>query len=219
LVRLLVTRKIRRNLTHSRNADGPELLGACVRPSLRMDNPEILHIISPSNESTIAVEVVEARLMRKYKHTFVFENYTGKLYYSPDQPEKSRLNIDIDARSIVCRDRGLKANKQRRMADHVREVALEAKSHPKICFSSSELTAKPLRGFVMQGSLDVRGRTQALKMNVVFNSRNATRFQIDADAICRLSDFGIKPPSAFFGMIETKDEAVIHLLLWTTPVV
>lgn len=183
-----------------------------------MDTPEIRHVISPSNESTIAVEVVEARLMRRYKHIFVFEDYSGELYYSPERPEKSRLRIEVDARSVVCRDRGVKAEKRRRMAEHVRDVALKADIHPTIHFSSREMAAKPLRGFVMQGSLQVRNTAYELKVNVVFNSRNANRFQIDADAICKLSDFGMKPRSAFFGMIETKNEAVIHLLLWTTAI-
>jgi hypothetical protein len=43
------------------------------------------------------------------------------------------------------------------------------------------------------------------------------RFQIDADAMLRLSDFGIKPPTALLGMIGTKNEVLIHLLLWAIP--
>ncbi len=40
------------------------------------------------------------------------------------------------------------------------------------------------------------------------------RFQVDGDASIRLTDFEIKPPSAFLGLIGTNDEVLVRLLLW-----
>jgi hypothetical protein len=34
----------------------------------------------------------------------------------------------------------------------------------------------------------------------------------------RLSDFGIKCPSALLGLIGTRNEAMIHLLLWASKI-
>jgi polyisoprenoid-binding protein YceI len=182
-----------------------------------MANREVLHTISSSSESAIAVEVFETRLMRKHKHTLVFESFSGQLHFTPDHPERSRLSLDVDAKSVVCRDRFLKENKQRRVADYVRDLVLEANSYPSIHFCSDRMSAKALRGFVMEGELKLRGTVRALKMNVVLNARKDARLQIDADGKFQLSDFGIKPPSSLFGLIGTKDEVLIQMLLWTAP--
>src|SRR5689334_9983988 len=88
--------KSRRSYVPKPNS-GRELREVCLRLPFRMPSTELLHTISPSNESTIAVEVIETRLMRKHKHVLVFENYTGELHYSPDHLERSRLTIDIDS--------------------------------------------------------------------------------------------------------------------------
>ena len=188
-----------------------------MRLAFRMAIREVLHTISSSSESAIAVEVFETRLMRKHKHTLVFESFTGELHFTPDHPERSRLTLDVDAKSVVCRDRFLKANKQRRVAEYVRDLVLEANSHPNIHFFAERLSAKALRGYVMEGELKLRGTVRALKMNVVLNERKDDRLQIDADARFQLSDFGIKPPSSLFGLIGTKDEVLVQMVLWTSP--
>jgi polyisoprenoid-binding protein YceI len=182
-----------------------------------MSNHEILHAISSSNDSTIVVEVFETRLMRKYKHFLVFENFSGELRYTPEHPEKSQLTVSIDAKSIACRDQWLKANKRQRVADYIRELALQADSHPNIQLTSNQMAPKALRGYAADAALKIRGMTRTLKFNMVFSNKSAECFQIDADATFRLSDFGIKPPAALFGMIETKDQAVVHMTLLATP--
>ncbi len=188
-----------------------------MRLAFRMATQEVLHTISSSNESAIAIEVFETRLMRKHKHTLIFESFTGELHFRPDHPERSRLSLDVDAKSVVCRDRFLKQSKQRRVAEYVRDLVLEANSYPNIHFFSDRLSAKALRGYVMEGELNLRGTVRTLKMNVVLNERKDERLQIDADAKFQLSNFGIKPPSSLFGLIGTRDEVLVQMLLWTAP--
>jgi polyisoprenoid-binding protein YceI len=175
---------------------------------------EIPYTISPSEDSTIAVEVFKTRLMRKRKHLFFFQNFGGQLFFSPVQPENSRLDLTVDAKSVVCRDAWLKARKQRRITEYARNRALAADRHPEIHFASNRIAPKPLRGFVVEGVLKVCGITRILKANMVVNPRTDGRLQLDADSSIRLSDFGITPPSSYFGLAGTKDEAVLHLLLW-----
>lgn len=190
-----------------------------MRIAFRMADREILHTISSSNDSTIVAEVVETRLMHKYKHFLSFEKFKGELRYSPGHPENSRLTLDVDARSIVCRNQWLRASKQRRMAEYIRDLALKADAHPTIQFSSYRMSAKALRGYIVEGVLTVRGTTHAFKMNVGFVSTGADRLQIEADAVFRLSEFGIKPPSSLFGMIETKDQVLVHLQMCATSTI
>lgn len=176
-----------------------------------MSNCEVLHVISSHDDSTIVAQVHETRLMRKRKYFLWFESFRGELHFSADHPERSRLTIDIDAASVVCRDRSLRAKKQRRLTECVREVALNAGVHPSIQFSSSQVFVKTLRGLVVEGLLSLRGATGPVKMNAVFHPAGKDMLDIEADSAFRMSEFGIKAPSSLFGMRETSDQVLIHL--------
>ncbi len=179
-----------------------------------MPGNEVLQTISASNDSTVAVEVFKTGMMRKRKHILVFENFTGELHYLPEHPENSRICMKIDAASIACCDSWLKPKKRREVADYARVKSLDAGKYPEIRFESTRISAKALRGFVVEGELNIRGVRRMVKVNVVLSPMTKNRLQIDADASIHLSDFGIDPPTSFFGLIGTKDEATIHLLLW-----
>ncbi len=182
-----------------------------MRIAVRMGNREILHVISSGDDSTIVAQVHETRLMRKYKYFLTFESFRGELYYAVDHPERSRLTIDIDAASVACRDRSLRENKQRRLADCVRDLALNAGEHPSIQFSSQQVSVKTLRGLLVEGILTLRGTTRLLKMNALFHPAGTDHLDVEADSAFKLSEFGIKPPSSLFGMLETSDQVLIHL--------
>lgn len=182
-----------------------------------MPDAEVLYTISPSNDSTVAIEVFKTRLMRRKKHIVFFEQFSGSLSYSPEQPERSRVDILVDARSVVCRDRWLKNKKQRQVTEYTRKEALAADRHPDIRFSSTRIRLKPLRGFVVEGELNIRGVRRMVKVNVVLSPRRQDKLQIDGDANICLSDFGIKPPSFLFGLSGTNDQALVRLLLWAAP--
>lgn len=177
---------------------------------------QALYEITPSYDSTVAIEVVKRGLLHKRKHVLVFERFDGRLHYSPDDPTGTHVEIKIDPRSILCRDKWLKPRKQKRVAEVARNQVLAADRHPEIRFVSNAVSAKPLRGFIVEGTLTLRGAEHSLKANVMFGPQTNGRFQIDADAPIRLSDFGIKPPSRLLGLIGTRNEAMIHLLIWAS---
>lgn len=182
-----------------------------------MPASELLYTISPSADSTIAIEVLKTGLMRKKKHLLFFENFQGNLSYVAQNPESSRANLIIDANSVVCRDQWLNTKKQNRITQYVKEDALVADGHRDIRFSSCRIFPKPLRGFVVEGELKICGISRMVKVNVVLNEKKHDALQLDGDATLCLSDFDIKPPSSFFGLVGTKDEALIRILLWATP--
>ena len=137
--------------------------------------------------------------------------------FSKVSAASSRVDLLVDARSVVCRDGWLKSQKQRRVTTYVRDEALSADRHPEIRFSSTRIRSKPLRGFVVEGELKIRGVSRIVKVNVVLSPRSQDRFQLDGDTTICLSDFGLERPSSLLGLVGTKDEALIHLLLWATP--
>lgn len=175
-----------------------------------------LYKIEPSYDSTVAVEVSKSGLLRKRKHVLVFEQFNGRLEYVPEHPPSSRVEITVEASSVTCRDKWLKARKLKHVAGFARSQVLLADQYPQIRFVSSAISAKPLRGFVVEGRLLLRGVERGVRANIILGPQNHGRFQIDADASIRLSDFGIKPPSSLFGLIGTRDEVMVHLLVWAS---
>ena len=177
---------------------------------------QTIYNISPSIDSTLALEVFKTGLMRGKKHILFFENFRGELCYVKDCPESSRLDIVIDTNSVVCRDKWLRPKQQRLVTAFARNQALDAPHQPEIRFASARISAKPLRGYVIEGVLKLRGTTRNIRVNVVLTAMTRGRFQIDGDATLRLSDYGIHPPSSMFGLARTQDETLLRLLLWAT---
>jgi polyisoprenoid-binding protein YceI len=178
---------------------------------------EALYTISPSADSTIAIEVFKTGLRRRKKHILFFETFKGELCYFADRPEASRVNLTIDTASVVCRDQWLKARKQRAVTRYARDAALEAPTHPEIRFVSTRISAKLLRGYVVEGELKIRGIGRIVRVNIVISPRRNDSFQLDGDAAVCLTDFGIRPPSAMLGLVGTKNEGLVRLLLWAIP--
>jgi polyisoprenoid-binding protein YceI len=174
------------------------------------------YTISPSNDSTIAIEISKTGLRRRKKHILFFDNFQGEMSFAEKDPESFKIALTIDAGSATCHDAWLSKRKRRRVAEFARE-SLATKTHPEIRFTSNSIRAKELRGFVIEGVLEIRGTTRVVKVNIVLGARRKDCWQLDGDATLRLGDFGLPRPSALFGLIGTKDEAVVRLLLWAIP--
>lgn len=183
-----------------------------------MSSRGLVYTISPSADSTLAIEVFKTGLQRKKKHLLFFENFKGSLSYVPHEPESSCAELVIDANSVICRDAWLNNKKKKLLTQYVKQEALVTDGHTEIRFSSNRISPKPLRGFVIEGELKICGISRLVKTNVVLSEKKHNALQIDGDATLCLSDFDIKPPSSFFGLVGTKDEALIRILLWAYPV-
>jgi len=171
--------------------------------------------ISPSPDSTLAVEVRKTGLLKR-KHLFVFEQYSGTLTYDPGEPLNSTFHLTVEAGSLVSRDASSKPSQQRKLTRFALSEALRAEEHPVLLLESERFLAKPLRGFVVEGKLCFRKTSRPFKANVGFGVPKKDRLQIDADSTLRLSDYGIRRPSSLFGLIRTEDDVVLHALLWGT---
>jgi polyisoprenoid-binding protein YceI len=171
--------------------------------------------ISPSPDSTLAIEIRKTGLVKR-KHLFVFEQYRGELIYDPEQPLQSALNLSIEANSLVCRDSDAKPKVRQRLTRFALAEALQAAEHPVVLIQSQRFLAKPLRGFIAEGTLRYHGVDRNIKANIGFGVPKKDRVQLDADATLRLSDYNLPRPSSLFGLIRTEDEVVLHALVWGT---
>lgn len=182
-----------------------------------MPDPTTSYIISPSNDSTVAIEISKTGLRRSKKHMLFFDQFSGELCFAGSDPEAFRLTLTIAAGSVECRDAWLSERKRQAVAAYVRLEALAAGAHEQIHFTSTLIRAKALRGFVVEGMLHIRDRARMIRVNAVLGSARKDCFQIDGDTTLRLSDFGLPRPSSLFGLVGTKDEVLVRLLLWATP--
>jgi polyisoprenoid-binding protein YceI len=175
------------------------------------------YTISPSADSTLAIEVSKTGLRRRKKYLLFFETFTGDMRFADNDAASFQLALSVDAASVVCRDTHLSEKRRAALAEFVRNTALEAKVHPEIRFTSHSLRAKALRGFVVEGALQIRGVTRTVEVNVVLSPRHKESLQVEGDASFRLSDFALPRPSALLGLIGTKDEVAVRILLWGIP--
>jgi polyisoprenoid-binding protein YceI len=177
---------------------------------------QTFYTISPSNDSTLAVEVYKTGLMKRKNHLLFFEQFRGELCHVPECPETSQVKMTIDVASLVCRDKWLKPKRQKEVSRYTRNEVLAADQYPHITFASNRVTTKRIRGFAVEGLLTLRDMARTVNLNLVVNQTKPETLQIDGDAVFRLSEFGIRQPSSLFGLAGTKDEVLIRLLLWAT---
>jgi polyisoprenoid-binding protein YceI len=175
------------------------------------------YTISPSADSTLAVELLKTGLSRHRKHSLFFEKFTGEMCYAEKNPAAFKLALAIDAASLVCSDASLSDKKRSAIEEFARNKALAATAYPEIRFTSHSMRAKPLRGFVVEGALQIGGAMRTVEVSMVLSPRHRDSLQLDGDAALRLSEFKVPRPSALFGLARTKDEVVIRILLWAIP--
>ena len=182
-----------------------------------MPTSEAFYTITPTNDSTLVIEILKTGFLRRRKHHIFFERFAGELCYLPEKPEASHVTLTIESGSAVCRDKWLNTRKRESVSRYVRNHALNASTHPTIRFISRRIDLKPLRGFVVEGELKIAGVSRIVKVNVVLTPGRQQSLQIDGDTTIKLTDFGIQRPSSFLGLIGTKDEALIRALIWAVP--
>jgi polyisoprenoid-binding protein YceI len=172
------------------------------------------YTILPSNDSTVAVEVCRSRFGRRQKYILYFESFRGEMTFARDDLAAFKIQLNIDPRSVACFRNGLSEKTRRKVADFARDLL--ASGGREIQFTAGSLRAKPLRGYAIEGVLHVRGISRVVTISAVLSPLRKDTLQIDGDSAIRLSDFDLPCPSSLFGLLSTRDEAPIRLLLWAT---
>ena len=175
------------------------------------------YTILPSNDSTVAVDVSRLSFGRsRCKDTFYFEAFQGEMTFTPDDLAAFKMQLRIDARGVACFRAGLSEKKRLKTADLARK-ALTAAGRNEIQFTAKSISAKPLRGYLIECVLHVCGISRVVKVNAVFSPVRNGAWQLDCDATIRLSEFDLPCPSSLFGLLSTRDESSVRLLLWAAP--
>jgi polyisoprenoid-binding protein YceI len=104
--------------------------------------------------------------------------------------------------------------------------ALKADQHPTIDYTFQQLLRAELQKdqnpvclrLLITGQLSMAGARQPLEMEVVVSRDPSRHFHARAQAALKMSDFGVTPPSAFFGLIRTRDQVNVIFDLIVKPV-
>jgi YceI-like domain len=95
--------------------------------------------------------------------------------------------------------------------------ALNAESHPSIDFAFRELRGgiqhdidEGTYGARIAGDLSLAGVTRRLEIDVDAERISPTRFRLRATLPLRMTEFGVKPPTALFGAVRARDELTVR---------
>lgn len=152
--------------------------------------------LTPGNGSTLNLYVEKTGLLSGKQHHFTFERFEGLV----DVTER-RVTLTIESASIVCRDTWVSEKDRQKILNTATGEMLSAAKYPSIRFESNGVTASESGRFAVQGNLTIRDQSRPVTVSVQQHDQTYT-----GETRFKLTDFGLKPPSAAFGLVGTKDE-------------
>ena len=172
--------------------------------------------IRPVESARLALTVEKTGLYRGKKHLFLFQKFDGRLDFDAAKPETSKIELNIDSRSLVCKDDWVSAGDLKKVEQTALDDMLAVKQHPAMMFVSTAIL--PLGGgkYEAQGLLTIRGLPKPVTVTVALDGSNPAMLRLQGNAIVRLTDYKLKPPSALLGAIGTKNEMTLNFTVVAT---
>ncbi len=164
--------------------------------------------VGPAVGTRFALEVEKTGLMNGKKHLFLFERYSGILQLDQAHPERSSIQLDIEARSAVLKDDWVSAKDAKKIAETAQMEMMDSAKYPSLKFISTNIVFKGNGAYEVRGDLTIRNVTR--QVLVLVNEKDGV---CEGTAKVKLTDFKLKPPSALLGAIGTKDEMTVSFLL------
>ncbi|MBL8173756.1 MAG: YceI family protein [Bryobacterales bacterium] len=161
------------------------------------------YTISAGGQDKILLEVEKTGFLKGKKHSFEFPNYSGKLTYDAQTPGNSRVELKIDAASLVCKDTWVSPKDLKKIQDEALTKVLVVSKYPDMRFTSTKVTPQGGNKFQVEGVLTIRGTGKPVTMTV---SLDPASMKMDGKSSFKMSAYGIKPPSAGLGTVGTKDD-------------
>ena len=159
--------------------------------------------------------VTKTGLLRGKQHVLDFNRYKGELRYAPEAPSSSVVTLDIESASVVCRDTWVSEKDRRKIQAFAVTDMLDAQNHPRITFRSTAVKPSGADQYTVAGTLTIRGTSKPVFVNVKLRATGVLTFE--GRAVVKLSDYGLKPPTAALGTIGTKDEMTLVFLVTAKP--
>ncbi|MCU1275247.1 MAG: hypothetical protein JWO48_2678 [Bryobacterales bacterium] len=182
---------------------------ACARPGGASSE----YPIAASAGNRLALEVYKTGLMRGKTHVFSFTRYHGDLRHDPASPESSHVHLVIESGSATLEDTWPSAKDRQKIQDYASHEMLDAQHYPELVFDSEKVTAKDTDQFMVHGQLTIRSVTKPVTVMVT----RTGPLTFEGSTTLKLTDYGLKPPSAALGTVGTKDEMTFTFRLTVQP--
>ena len=165
--------------------------------------------IAPTPGTHLTLEVFKSGLWSGRKHSFTFDRFKGSLSYDAQAPERSQVRFTVDAKSIALHDAWVSEKDRPKIVKFALDDMLQADRHPELEFSSTRITAAGPGRFQVLGSLTMRGVAKPVTVDVTLKPD----LTVEGTATLKMTDWGMKPPSAALGTIGTRDEMKVSFVV------
>lgn len=172
--------------------------------------------IEPSEQGRFQLKVYKTGLYSGKVHTFVFDRYEGTFDYDPDAPEQASVEFTVQSGSIVCKDDWVSEKDRGKILAEARGNMLAVDKFPTIRFESSGLAPLADGSFTANGKLTIRDQPKPVTVKVRLVPQGGA-LRVEGSAVVSLEDYGLKPPSAAFGLIGTKSEMDVEFAFDLAP--
>jgi polyisoprenoid-binding protein YceI len=162
--------------------------------------------IRPVSGGLMELTVEKTGLLRGKKHVFSFTEYHGTLMFDRDAPDRSAVTLSIESAGALCRDAWLSAKDLRKVQEYAVKDMLAADRYPRITFRSTALNKIDANRYQALGMLTIRETSKPVSLLVSLRVDSSGSPPIEGMSVIRLTDFGLKPPTAALGTIGTKNE-------------
>jgi polyisoprenoid-binding protein YceI len=170
-------------------------------------------------ESRFRVRVAKAGALRflAHDHTMGVQSFRGEVTVAEDRYEEARLELDVDAPSIVVLDEKIGEGDRAKITRSMHEEVLQSARYPIIRFRSREVRLRPSRQdrqveVEVTGSLTLRGVTREIRLPVTV-TRTPRELRAVGSYPLTQTEFGIAPYSTAGGTIRVKDVVVLEYQL------
>ena len=173
--------------------------------------------IQPADDASTALTVEKTGLLSGKKHLFTFRRYVGTLQFNRQWLERSSVQLSISSASIECQDTWINERDRKKVTDVALNDMLGASQYPEIVFRSTRIQGTGGGPLQVDGELTIRGRTKPVVVKVSVNMGQNDRVIVKGETRIRLTHYGLKPPSAAFGAVGTKEEMLFIFTVIARP--
>lgn len=177
-----------------------------------------------TSQSEVVVHVFRAGALspKLHDHAFVPEHWSGSLGFDSRAPEKSSVEVTVDATSLRDREPELSAKDRATVNQQVQSPRiLDTQRYPDIRFTADRLEelrrmdAQHIQG-VLVGTLELHGQKRPLRIPI--EARWGSQgLDATGEASFLQSEFGIQPYKKLLGTIAVQDRVRVDLKIHANP--
>ena len=162
------------------------------------------YVIQSSAAARLELGVEKTGLFRGKKHVFTFEKYKGTLQFDAAAPEQSKVELIIEPASILCHDTWVNMKDLKSVTEWALKEMLAVDRNPTMTFRSMVIRKRSDGMFDVDGMLTIRGTPKPVTVVATLHQDSDAKLTLEGTSIIRMTDWGMKPPTAALGAIGTK---------------